>query len=175
MNKSILITGISGTGKSAICDELIKRGYNAHSIEEINDLFAWHHKETKKKITERFKSNLENTLKHDWLCDIEKLKELMAKNSKGTVFYCGTGGNINDLIPYFDKTFLLVANEDNLRYRLSNRTSNDFARTSDVQDWVFSWKKWWEDQMVKLGAEVIDTNRDLVSVVDDIIKKSKSI
>ncbi|HIH11772.1 TPA: SDR family NAD-dependent epimerase/dehydratase, partial [Candidatus Woesearchaeota archaeon] len=33
MNKSILITGVAGSGKSAVCDELNKRRYKAYGIE----------------------------------------------------------------------------------------------------------------------------------------------
>ena len=39
MNKSILITGITGSGKSAVCGELKKRGYKAYDIEIMEGLF----------------------------------------------------------------------------------------------------------------------------------------
>lgn len=48
MSKSILITGISGTGKTTIVEELKKKGYNSYSIEDVHGLFDMYHKETKK-------------------------------------------------------------------------------------------------------------------------------
>ena len=51
MNKSILITGVAGTGKSAVCDELNKLGYKALGIEDIDGLFTIVHKKTGKPMS----------------------------------------------------------------------------------------------------------------------------
>lgn len=98
----------------------------------------------------------------------------MRKNSKGIVFYCGTASNLDDLLPLFDKIFLLKVSQKVLRQRLSTRTSNEFGRTSEVQKWVFSWKKWWEDYMKEKGATVINASRSLREIATDIIERSKS-
>jgi broad-specificity NMP kinase len=50
MNRSILVTGISGSGKSAICSELKKQGYTAYDIEEMHGLFNMINKKTGKII-----------------------------------------------------------------------------------------------------------------------------
>lgn len=39
MNKSILVTGVAGSGKSAISSELKKFGYKSYDIESIKGLF----------------------------------------------------------------------------------------------------------------------------------------
>ena len=98
----------------------------------------------------------------------------MIKNSQGIVFYCGTASNLDDLLPLFDKLFLLKISKKLLRERLSTRTSNDFARTREVQDWVFSYKSWWENHMKEKGAIAIDSSRLLREVANDIIERSKS-
>lgn len=48
MNKSIIITGVAGSGKSAVCDELNKLGYKAFGIEDIDGLFTMVDKKTGK-------------------------------------------------------------------------------------------------------------------------------
>ena len=98
----------------------------------------------------------------------------MNKNSNGIVFYNGVASNLDDLLPLFDKVFLLEVGEKILRERLSTRTSNGFARTAEVQDHLFSWKKWWEDNMKEKGAIIIDASRSLREVANDIIERSKS-
>ncbi len=173
MNKSILITGVTGTGKSAICDELNKLGYKAFSIEDIDGLFTMVHKKTGKPFKNYDNDNFEKVKQADWICDKKKLQRLMNKNSDGIVFYCGTASNLDDLRPLFDKMFLLKASQKILRERLSTRTSNDFGRTSEVQKWVFSWKTWWENHMKEKGVIVIDASRSLREIAENIIRRSK--
>ena len=95
----------------------------------------------------------------------------MRKNSKGIVFYCGSSSNFDEILPFFDKIFLLKASKKVLRERLSMRTSNKFGRTAEVQKWIFSWKKEWEAHMKEKGAIVINASRLPRAIVKDIIKK----
>ena len=173
MHKNILITGICASGKSAVCDELKKLGHNAHSIEDIKGICTLVNKKTRKKVTNHDNDNLKSIKDSDWICRQNKLKELMRANPKGTVFYCGIVSNLNDILPLFDKIFLLRTNQKVLRKRLSTRKSNDFGRTPEVQKWVFSWKKSWEDNMRKKGAIFINANRTLREIATDIIERSK--
>ncbi len=46
MNKSIFVTGVPGSGKSAVCEELKKLGYRAYDIEEMQGLFLMINKKT---------------------------------------------------------------------------------------------------------------------------------
>jgi broad-specificity NMP kinase len=173
MNKSILITGVAGSGKSAVCKELKKLGYKAYDIENMPGLFTMIDKRTGKPTKDYDNDDLEKVKRHDWVCDKKKLRQLMKKNS-GLVFYCGIGSNTIDLIPLFDNVFLLKVGRKNLCERLTKRTSNYFGRTREVQKWMFTWKKWWEDEMQKKGAITINANRELLKVVNHIVKISKA-
>jgi adenylate kinase family enzyme len=174
MNKSILITGITGSGKSSLCSELRKRGYKAYDIENMHNLFNMVHKKTGKIADKYDKDNLEWVKQHDWICDKNKLQELVRKNAKGIVFYCGTASNLDELLFLFDKIFLLKVSPEILRERLNTRKSNDFGRTPEVQEWVLEWKDWWENHMHEKGAININANRDLQEVVNNIVKRSKA-
>ncbi len=175
MNKSILVTGVTGSGKSSVCGELRKRGYKAYDIENMDGLFTMIDKKTGKSADEYDKNNLESVKQCDWICDKNKLQEIVRKNAKDVVFYCGTASNLDELLHLFDEVFLLKANPKILRERLSTRKSNDFGRTSEVQEWILSWKKWWEDHMREKGAIIIDTNRDIKEITTDIVERSKEL
>jgi len=172
MNKSIFVTGIAGSGKSAICDELNKFGYKAYDIENMEGLFTMVDKKTGKPFKDYDDDNLELVKRADWICDKKKLQKLIRKSSKGIVFYCGVASNLDDLLPLFDKIFLLKVSQKILRERLSTRTSNDFGRTAEVRKWIFSWKKWWEDHMKEKGVIVIDVSRSPREIANDIVGRS---
>lgn len=172
MNKSILITGLAGSGKSSICKELNKLGYKAHSIEDIKGLFKMIDKKTGK-LFKNFDNNNLKSVKHSaWICDKKKLQQLIHKNSKGIVFYSGIASNLSNLLPLFDKIFLLKVSQKILRERLSKRTSNHFGRTSKVQKWMFRWKIWWEFYMFVKGAVFINANHSLREIAKEIISRA---
>lgn len=173
MHKSILVTGVSGSGKSVLCGELEKLGYKAYDIDDVKGLCRMVHKKTGKPIKNQDNTNLEQVRQHDWICNKRKLKSIMRKNPKGMVFYCGSVSNADELLTLFDKIFLLKAHQRVLSKRLSTRTTNDFGRTREVQRWIFDWRKWWENHMIEQGAVIINANQTLRKVATDIIKKSK--
>jgi len=169
---NILITGIPGSGKSAVHDELVKQGYSSFSIEDMEGFCAMYDKKTGEKV-EHDNESLEECKQHDWNCDINKLKNFMKKQT-GTVFYEAVLSNFDELIPLFDKVFLLKISPKVLCQRLTDRTSNDFGRTKEVQDWVLEWKDKWESKMIKKGVIEIDATQKIEKVVDDILDKINS-
>ena len=48
--KKVYITGVSGTGKSTITEELARRGIFAVSTDAIEGLCCWRNKKTREKI-----------------------------------------------------------------------------------------------------------------------------
>jgi len=169
MKKSILITGASGAGKTALSEELKMMGYSAYDMDDLPDLFSMIDKKTGKPVVDHDNDNLEKVRGMDWICDREKLKRIIESEKEEIAFYCGNATNINEIIPLFDKIVLLKVNDENPRHRLTSRTKNDFAKTTEVQDWVLSWKEWWENKMEGKGAIIVDANRDLKEVTKDVI------
>ena len=80
MNKSILITGVSGSGKSAVCAELKKLHYNAYDIEEVPGLFKMVDKKTGKVVEDQNNENVESVKQRAWICDKNKLQWLVCSN-----------------------------------------------------------------------------------------------
>lgn len=173
-HKSILITGVAGSGKSTVCDELNRIGQEAYGIEDIDGLFAMVDKKTGEKVNDPENNSPETIGQRDWLCDKNKLQELIRNSRKKITFYCGTASNLDNLLPLFDKILLLKASPELLRKRLSAREPTEYGHSAEVQQWILSWKNWWEDHMIKQGALVIDADKKLQETTTDIIKRCES-
>ncbi len=172
--KKIYVTGISGTGKTTVCEELKKRGYYAISIDETDGLCSWVNRETKEKVTVDVELNRAFTSKHKWICDIDYLKDLMSVD-KDLIFVLGVISNQEDLFGLFDKTLLLQCEPEVFLKRLNTRTNNDFGKHKDVQDHMLTWYKDFENKSLKGGAVSIDVNKPINEVVDEVIKQTLSL
>ena len=52
---------------------------------------------------------------------LASLRELIEEQKSDVAFYCGTASNMDDIIPLFDKVFLLKTTPEELHRRLSTR------------------------------------------------------
>ena len=174
MKKSILVTGVAGSGKSSVSKKLNDLGYKAYDIEEMDGLFKIVNKNTGE-VYEDFENNdLEKVKNMDWNCDLKKLQEIIENETSEIAFYCGTASNWEDLIGLFDKIILLKASPEVIERRLSTRSVKDFGGTKEVRDWALEWKDWLENEKEKKGAIVIDGNGYPEEVARNIIKVAAS-
>jgi len=172
MKKSILITGVSGSGKSSLSKRLNELGYKAYDMEEVPELFSMFDKKTGKPMIAHDNADLKKVLDMDWVCDTAKLAALIANESSSITFYCGNASDMDSILPLFDSVFLLKVGPEAMKHRLSTRTGNDFGRTVEVQDWILTWKDWWENDMQEKGAIVIDAHQSLDDVAKEVAQKA---
>lgn len=170
--KVILVTGVSGVGKSALSLKLSEKGYTAYDAEEIEELFRMFDKNTGEEMLAWDNDDPEVVKRMNWVCDVQKLKAHIANQKSDFIFYCGASSNNTEIIPLFDTVVLLTADEQILRERLSSRTSNNFGKVKEVQDMVIGWKNWFENETVDRGAITIDTNKNVDQVADEVIEKT---
>lgn len=171
MKKSIFITGVAGSGKSSISKELNKLGYKAYDIEELEGMFKMIRRDTGEDFEDYNNADIEKVKNADWICDKNKLKELLQKQNDGIMFYCGVASYNDKMIPFFDQTILLKASPEVVRKRLNNREgTDDMGNTAENREWVLSWKDWWENQMVEQGAIVVDADGSSTEVAQKIIE-----
>ncbi len=167
--KKILITGVAGTGKSTIAHELQARGIDVIDVDHVPNLCSWIQNETGEKINI---ANPDNDFidKHDYKCDTNILKELMNQSGDLVVVF-GCVGDNNELLPLFDKIFLLQCSPANMVERLKTRNTNDFGKDPEVQERMLRWRKVFDDLMCKAGATPINTDVSLKTIVEELLSK----
>ena len=173
MKKSVFVTGLAGSGKSTICQKLGEMGYKSYDIEKIKGLFKMVDKETGEVIEGYDNDDLKKVKKGKWICDKEKLQEIMNSEKSEIAFYCGNASNYDDIISLFNKVVLLLVSPEVMGQRLSTRKRGGFGRTKEVQDWVMTWKDWWENDIRERGVITINADGSLEKIAKEVIETSK--
>jgi dephospho-CoA kinase len=173
MKKSILIAGVSGTGKSEVGRRLKDLGFETHDIDSTPDLCVMVDKVTGLPTEYDNDNDIEKMEKMQWLCKIEKLKELTGGQKDEVAFYCGAPNNVEEMVSSFDKVILLTADSDIIRQRLTSRKDNGFGKSAQVQDYILENKENIEKILQNKGAATIDSNQDITKVVARVIAISK--
>lgn len=174
MKKSILITGVAGAGKSTVSAKLREQGYASYEIETIPGLFRTVDKETDESFKNFDEQNPEHVVRAKWICDEDTLSGIIKKENTELTFYCGTSSNIQKLLHLFTMTIVLSASHLNTRERLTHRTSHDFGKSKEVQDWLLSWKDNWEQFMKEKGAILINSDKAPIEIAEEIVNIAKS-
>lgn len=167
MKKNILITGVSGSGKTTISETLRDLGMNAVDMDE--EVCSMQYRDSKEPVETEFQNHDLAWVKTvEWMCDTTKLRELL--NQPGTVFCCGSADNLPEVMPLFDAVVLLQTDEDTFRKRLTTRTNNDWGRTADVQEWLLEQKHHFEDKVLERGGIRIDAHQDVRKIAEEILR-----
>lgn len=171
MKKAYLITAVAGTGKSTICKVLEDMGYEAYGIEDIPGMFGMYRKDTKEPYTDFDNRDPEKIKNAEWLCNIEKLQEVLHNQKADIAFYCGVASNTEAMVPFFDKTVVLVTTKELLHQRLSNREGqNDMGGNEASRQAVLGWKDWWENEMMQKGALTVRADGAPYEVAEKILQ-----
>ena len=170
MNK-FYITGIAGTGKSTLVKELEKRNIRAFDMDAVPELCHWKNKLTGKKAKYYSGIGRDWIEAHDWICDKDRLMELLDIENKTIVVVAGIASNHDEYLDLFDKVFLLHCPEEIFLHRLRTREKNEFAKEKSEQEQVLSWYKDFEAKMLKKGAVSIDTESTIDVVADQVISQ----
>ena len=86
--RNYLIEGVSGTGKTSVCNELLRRGY--HAINGDRELAYQGDPETGKP-TDGF-------MHEHWIWHVDKVKALVANQDEVVTFFCGGSRNFSKFI-----------------------------------------------------------------------------
>lgn len=109
--KRILLTGMSGTGKSTVIRELSECGYWAVDLDQPSwSVYA---------------------LDGDWVWNEERVRELLARTDDEMLFISGCAENQGQFYPQLDAVILRSAPADLLVERLLTRTTNDYGKHPD--------------------------------------------
>lgn len=117
----VLITGISGTGKSTLINELKFRGYKAIDF-DTGEWSEWVPYKPIPNIPEPKEPDKE------WVWRTDRVHELLTRDEADHLFVSGTASNMSEFFKYFDHIVLLSAPKPVIKERLASRTNNDFGK-----------------------------------------------
>lgn len=147
----VLVTGMSGTGKSSALVELGRRG---HRVVDT-DYGGW---------IEYVPSS--HGLREEPLWREDRIEALLAEHNDGVLFLSGCVANQGRFYPRFDAVVLLSAPADVILGRVAGRETNDYGKTNEGREWIMHDLATVEP-LLRAGATVeIDTRAPLADVVD---------
>jgi broad-specificity NMP kinase len=149
---TVLVTGMSGTGKSSALAELARRGY--HVVD--TDYGGW---------TDDVPSDGEGS---ERLWREDRIDELLARRDHGTLFVSGCVANQGKFYPRFDAVVLLSAPAEVILERVAVRDTNDFGKAAGERELIVQDLETVEP-LLRAGATAeIDTRAPLGDVVDEL-------
>lgn len=115
----VLITGMSGTGKSTVVDELARRGYRAVDLDtpEYSEVVL---------ADEGDVTGIGGGL--DWVWNETQVSRLLETAGEEPLFLSGCSPNQGRFRARFDRVVLLTAPVEIIVVRLASRTGNDFGK-----------------------------------------------
>lgn len=156
--RNYLIEGVSGTGKSSVCDELRRRGYVA--IHGDRELAYQGDPTTGEKTDGRYHEH------HIW--DVEKVRRLAANQDDDAVFFCGGSRNFKQFIDLFDEVFVLNVDVETLCERLDSRLDDDWGKRKRELELILRLHGTKED--IPSNGITLDATQRLVDVVDEVLR-----
>lgn len=155
--RNYLIEGVSGSGKSSVCNELSKRGYK--TIDGDKELAYQGDPETGKSV--------KGFSHHNHIWDVDKVTKLLEDSADSIAFFCGGSRNFHRFIDKFDEVFVLDVDDETIRHRLAKRGDNFGAKKEELELVL-------QQNATKEGVPedsvAIDATKSLNNVVDVILE-----
>jgi broad-specificity NMP kinase len=167
MSISILVTAVSGTGKSTVCKALQELGCNSHDIESIEGLYGLVDEKTGHTIPGNLDQIREGI---DWNCNKTKLEALLGSAVNEPTFYCGGMSNTEEVWDLFDSVIILTVSDETTVQRLSKRSSGKFGSTKENRDWVLSWKYEMEKRWLRMGGVMVSAEHSPKKIAENIME-----
>ena len=154
----ILVTGISGTGKSAALAELARRGYRVVDTDQP----GW-----REYRPYAFPDELH---RGEWLWVEERMTELLDSDAGRSLFVEGCVRNQSKFYDRFDAVVLLSAPADVILDRVATRTMNDYGKTALERAMILDDLAKVEPLLRASCTDELDAGRALDDVVADLIE-----
>lgn len=171
----VLITGMSGTGKSTLLDRLASCGYKTvetdaeprlrRFVPRIGDA---------SQVSRNYSSNSADFaavagLEGEWMWNEESVQQLLSTEDAEILFLCGTARNQRKFYPQFDHIILLSAPVPVIVERVTTRTNNPYGKHPDELAEILSNVETVEP-LLRNGATLeIDTSGPIGDVVRAVL------
>jgi shikimate kinase len=161
--KRVLVTGLSGTGKSSVLAELAARGYKTVDTDyggwsELVDVPP----------SDGLTSGLSGNTDQLWRED--RIAELLATEDAEVLFIGGAAPNQGKFRTAFDHIVLLTAPASVMRERLTTRDNNPYGKHPEELARALALKESTEPKLRRFADLEIDTRAPLDQVVAEILR-----
>ncbi len=148
--KRVLLTGMSGVGKSSLAEELRARGFRAVDLDQP----GWS----------------ASAPDGDWVWCEARVQELLAAEVGEWLFVSGCAENQVQFHPQFDHIVLLSAPKEVVVERLATRTNNPYGKRPEEVAEVLGYMDTVEPRLRRVASHEVDTSVPLTEVVAKVLQ-----
>ena len=160
--KRVLITGMSGTGKSSVIQELAARGYRAHDL-DTEEWSQW--------IDAAPLDALTPDEGKDWVWREDRVRRLLSTPEDGMLFISGCAENMGRLFPLIDTVILLSAPVETIMERLAARSTGSYGNAAQERRKVGELIATIEPLLRTSAHHEIDTRGPVSKTVDEVLRR----
>jgi gluconate kinase len=169
---AVLITGLSGAGKSTIAGVLARRGLTSIDADE-DPLLARSVDYNGNVVEDESVPDFAWLARHSWAWDPARLDEVIAAAGPATLYVCGGADNQHELAGRFTQVFLLEIDEPTMLARLdARRDYHDWGRIGDTREYLCRKLPTLQARLRESGAIPIDARQPLDQVVDALLSRT---
>ncbi len=172
--KNYLIEGVSGTGKTAVCTELQRRGYQV--IHGDRELAHRGDPETGLPTAPETDTPTATWMSEHHIWDVEKVKAFVANQDEAVTFFCGNSRNFAKYIDLFDDVFVLDVDLDTMNRRIDERVAldpTDWGGKPEERELAVHLHQT-KESIPKSGV-IIDATQPLERVVTEILTRTRIV
>ena len=167
--RRVLLTGMSGAGKSTAIAALAARGYRAVDA-DCDEYSHW----VAVSPDEADIPGSPVEADRDWVWREDRIQALLATDAANILFLGGCAANMRGFLPQFDEVILLSAPAEVIVERLATRTTNPYGKRPAEVARALELIETVEPLLRRIATHEIDTSAPLDEMVASILRLAQA-